>query len=288
MKLFRTSKGLILHYEAKYYFFQSDWDELINGEVLYADLVQLAKQADVLDEQQALSILDQFLLPPIGRQEVWAAGVTYLRSRNARMEEAKAAGGGDFYDKVYEAERPELFFKALAHRVSGHNQEVYIREDSTWNVPEPELTLFISSSGEIQGYTIGNDMSSRSIEGENPLYLPQAKVYEKSASLGPCLYIPQEPISTETGIGMIIYRNDEICYKDSIHLSRMKRSLKELADYLLRGFEFPDGVFLMTGTCLVPDNDFTLMPNDVVEINIDHIGTLRNTVNLFKKRKNDH
>jgi 2-dehydro-3-deoxy-D-arabinonate dehydratase len=238
-----------------------------------------------LNEGQTQSLTGQFLLPPIGSQEVWAAGVTYLRSRDARMEEAKAAGGGDFYDKVYDAERPELFFKALPHRVAGHKQEVYIREDSTWNVPEPELTLFINSSGEIRGYTVGNDMSSRSIEGENPLYLPQAKVYEKSAALGPCLYIAEEPIPADTAISMTIYRDEKVCFQDSIQLNRMKRSLPELADYLCRGFEFPNGSFLMTGTCLVPDNDFTLKAQDVVEISIENIGTLVNTVAVYRKSK---
>lgn len=284
MKLFHTSKGIILQHNDHHYLFHTEWDELITVEVLYADLLQTAKHADPLDNEQAASLIDQFLLPPIGQQEVWAAGVTYLRSRNARMEEAKAAGGGDFYDKVYEADRPELFFKALPHRVAGHSQEVYIREDSTWNVPEPELTLFISPSGTIQGYTIGNDMSSRSIEGENPLYLPQAKVYERSAALGPCLYVPEKPIAPETTISMIIYRDEKACFKDSISIDKMKRSLEELAAYLCRGFEFPYGVFLMTGTCLVPDNDFTLKENDVVEISIDNIGTLINTVAVYRKK----
>lgn len=284
MKLFHTSKGIILQYDSGYYLFHTAWDELITGEVLYADLVETAKHADPLDKEQAESLISQFLLPPIGQQEVWAAGVTYLRSRDARMEEAKAAGGGDFYDKVYEAERPELFFKALPHRVAGHGQEVYIRDDSTWNVPEPELTLFINSAGDIQGYTIGNDMSSRSIEGENPLYLPQAKVYERSAALGPCLYITEKPISPETTISMTIYRDEKVCFKDAISISQMKRSLKELAAYLCRGFEFPHGVFLMTGTCLVPENDFTLKENDVVEISIDKIGTLVNTVTVYRKK----
>lgn len=284
MKLYRTAKGIILNQEDGYYMFNNDWDQLINGEVLYADLTEIAKEADPLDESQALALIDQFVLPPIGSQEVWAAGVTYLRSRDARMEEAQAAGGGDFYDKVYEAERPELFFKALPHRIAGHNQQVYIREDSTWNVPEPELTLFINASGHIQGYTIGNDMSSRSIEGENPLYLPQAKVYEKSGALGPCLYITQEPISPDTAISMAIYRDEKTCFKDTISLSRMKRSLEELAAYLCRGFEFPTGAFLMTGTCLVPDNDFTLQEGDVVEISIENIGTLINTVAVYRKK----
>lgn len=283
MKLYKTKKGIIIEHDQQQYLFQDDWDQLINGEVLYADLIQIIKHADPLDKEQARSLMDQFILPPIGKQEVWAAGVTYLRSRDARMEEAKAGGGGDFYDKVYEAARPELFFKSLPHRVAGHQQEVYIREDSTWNVPEPELTLFINSAGEISGYTVGNDMSSRSIEGENPLYLPQAKVYERSAALGPCLYVPEQPIPTDTTISMTIYRNEKVCFNDSIKIDRMKRSLKELAGYLYHSCHFPHGSFLMTGTCLVPDNDFTLMENDVVEITIEHIGTLVNKVAIYNR-----
>lgn len=282
MKLYKTQKGIILSVNDQHYLFQDDWDQLINGEVLYADLQQAAKHADPLSEQQARSLLDQFISPPIGNQEVWAAGVTYLRSRDARMEEAKTGGGGSFYDKVYDAERPELFFKAMPHRVAGHQQAVNIREDSSWNVPEPELTLFINTMGNIAGYTIGNDMSSRSIEGENPLYLPQAKVYERSASLGPCLYISREPIPMDTTITMTIYRDKKTCYHDAVKISQMKRSQEELAGYLCRGFHFPFGSFLMTGTCLVPDNDFSLKENDMVEISIDHIGTLVNTVGILK------
>lgn len=283
MKLYRTSKGIILQTDSDIFMFEGDWDQVINAETLYADLEETAKHADKLSDQQMETLCNEYLLPPIGNQEVWAAGVTYMRSRDARMEEAKAGGGGDFYDKVYEAPRPELFFKALPQRVAGPLQSVYIREDSTWNVPEPELTLFMNSSGKIAGYTIGNDMSSRSIEGENPLYLPQAKVYERSAALGPCLYISPEPISPDTTIRMKIERNGETLFQDSTQISRMKRPLTELADFLYRGCAFPDGSFLMTGTCLVPDNNFTLMENDLVEISIEHIGILRNKVEIYKK-----
>lgn len=284
MKLYNTSKGIILQTANGHFIFQADWDQMVNAEVLHADLAENAKHADKLSPKQVDSILEQYILPPIGSQEVWAAGVTYMRSRDARMEEAKAAGGGDFYDKVYGAERPELFFKALPHRVAGHGQAVYIREDSSWNVPEPELTLFINSRGEIRGYTAGNDMSSRSIEGENPLYLPQAKVYERSAALGPCLYVPESPLPPDTAITMTIYRKGEAVFTDSIKIDRMKRSLEELADYLYRGCDFPQGSYLMTGTCLVPDNDFTLMENDVTEIDIEHIGKLVNTVETYRKK----
>lgn len=285
MKLYNTSIGIVLKKNNIYYFFQDDWDQLTNTTNLHAVLAKRAKEAESITGEKANALLEQDILPPIRNQEVWAAGVTYMRSRDARMEEAQAAGGGDFYDKVYDAQRPELFFKASPHRVAGHKQTVYIREDSTWNVPEPELTLFINSKGEIQGYTIGNDMSSRSIEGENPLYLPQAKVYEKSAGLGPCLYVPDQPIPADTFIKMAIYRNGKICFTDSIQLNQMKRSLEELAHYLYLAFEFPYGSFLMTGTCLVPDNDFTLMEGDKVEISIEHIGTLVNDVKVYRKDK---
>jgi 2-dehydro-3-deoxy-D-arabinonate dehydratase len=234
----------------------------------------------LIDEDQADDYISNYLLPPIGSQEVWAAGVTYSRSKEARMDESKDSGAADCYDKVYEAERPELFFKSLPHRVVGHRGMVNIRKDSVWNVPEPELTLYINSSGKIQAYTIGNDMSSRSIEGENPLYLPQAKVYEKSASIGPCLYIIEQPIPADTKISLTIRRGGTVMYEDSAPISRMKRTLNELAYYLYKETDFPSGAFLMTGTCLVPPNDFTLEKNDTVEIGIEDIGVLMNTVGV--------
>ena len=234
----------------------------------------------MINEQESNGLIADYLLAPIGSQELWAAGVTYLKSRDARMEESKDSGGADCYQKVYEAERPELFFKSLPHRVSGHGGKVNIRKDSTWNVPEPELTLFLNSAGTIQGYTIGNDMSSRSIEGENPLYLPQAKMYERSAAIGPCLYIPEKPISPDTMIRLKIKRGNEIMFAAETAISRMKRSLTELAAYLFREFDFATGCFLMTGTCLVPPNDFTLWEKDIVEITIDDIGTLTNIISV--------
>jgi 2-dehydro-3-deoxy-D-arabinonate dehydratase len=221
-------------------------------------------------------------MAPIGTQEVWAAGVTYLRSRDARMEESKDSGGATFYDKVYEADRPELFFKSQPYRVAAPGEEVYIRHDSTWNVPEPELTLFINSKGSIQGYTIGNDMSSRSIEGENPLYLPQAKVYERSAALGPCIYVPKVPLPPSTQISMVILRAGKSVYSGEVAISQIKRKLSDLASWLYRDMDFPRGCFLMTGTCLVPGNEFTLTSGDKVEITIEHIGTLSNTVGYKK------
>src|SRR5271170_1247113 len=194
MKLYKLGSMNIVEHDQKYFGIEKDWDELINRENLYDFLKNAMADANLLPAEVAKKLLEEDTLPPIGSQEVWAAGVTYMRSRNARMEESKESGGANFYDKVYAAERPELFFKSFPHRVAGHNQEVYIRKDSSWNVPEPELTLFINSSGKIQGYTIGNDMSSRSIEGENPLYLPQAKMYDRSAALGPCLFVTDHAI----------------------------------------------------------------------------------------------
>ncbi|MEJ7768835.1 MAG: fumarylacetoacetate hydrolase family protein [Chitinophagaceae bacterium] len=217
-------------------------------------------------------------MAPIGSQEVWAAGVTYLRSKTARMEESMESGGATFYDKVYDAERPEIFFKATAQRVVGTNGHVRIRKDSTWDVPEPELTLLISSSGNITGYTIGNDMSSRSIEGENPLYLPQAKTYDKSAGLGPCILVAASPIPPDTMISMWIERNEAVVFQGAISIDQMKRTHTELVGFLFRECSFPSGSFLMTGTCVVPGNDFTLQSGDVIRITIEHIGTLVNIV----------
>ena len=278
MQLYKTSSGNILLHNDKAYRLEGEWDELINQANLYDSLLNLIGQSAALSVQEYKPILEKNVLAPIGRQEAWASGVTYLRSRDARMDESKDKGGADCYQRVYEAERPELFFKALPHRVSGHLKEVYIRKDSTWNVPEPELTLFINSQGSIQAYTVGNDMSSRSIEGENPLYLPQAKMYEKCAALGPCLYIPKEPIHPETNITLSIERNEQEVFHGVVAISRMKRKLPELAQWLYRECSFASGCFLMTGTGLVPPDHFTLERGDIVRITIDGIGTLVNAI----------
>jgi 2-dehydro-3-deoxy-D-arabinonate dehydratase len=220
---------------------KQDWDTLINRDDLYTYLIEILPEAQHVIWDESLS--QQYLLPPIGNQEVWAAGVTYLRSRDARIEESQGSGGASMYDKVYDADRPELFFKSLPHRVAGHSQQVNIRRDSSWNVPEPELTLFVNSEGNIQGYTVGNDMSSRSIEGENTLYLPQAKVYEKSAAIGPCLYVPADPISNQTEIEMVIVRDGTVVYRDSVSISMMKRTFNELTTYLFAECDFNFGCF---------------------------------------------
>jgi 2-dehydro-3-deoxy-D-arabinonate dehydratase len=215
------------------------------------------------------------LAAPLDVQEVWASGVTYLRSKIARIEES--AGGGDFYDLVYQAERPELFFKSMAHRVVGNGQPVRIRRDSAWNVPEPELALVLSAAGMIVGYTIGNDMSSRSIEGENPLYLPQAKVYDGSCSLGPGILL-HDGNEIPRDIHMIINRQGSAVFEGTTSTTRIRRPLTELADYLFREMTFSNGVFLLTGTGIVPPDDFTLYPGDKVSITIEGIGKLENSV----------
>lgn len=216
-------------------------------------------------------------LPPIGSQEVWAAGVTYFRSRTARMEESESSGGDRFYDLVYEAERPELFFKATAPRARGHGEKICVRADSTWDVPEPELTLAINAAGKVFGATIGNDVSSRSIEGENPLYLPQAKVYRGSCSLGPALVVGAR-LDPEVTITVQILRGGEEVFAGSTDLGQIKRGFDELAGFLFRENEFPAGAYLMTGTGVVPGTEFSLSSGDVVNITIDGIGTLSNEV----------
>lgn len=217
------------------------------------------------------------LMPPIGSQEIWAAGVTYYRSRSARMEESEQSGGDHFYNLVYEAQRPELFFKSTSSRARGHLAPVCIRSDSTWDVPEPELTLAINSSGRVFGYTIGNDMSSRSIEGENPLYLPQAKMYRGSCAIGPCLVVG-DAVNQETEISITIQRSGKEVFSGSTNVSQIKRSFEELAEFLFRDNEFPQGAYLMTGTGVVPNSNFTLQSKDKISIAISNIGTLTNSV----------
>jgi 2-dehydro-3-deoxy-D-arabinonate dehydratase len=277
-KIYKTKRGAVILHEGNAYHYTLPWDSLINHNNLHQLLVGEIKK--LKKDDRAKVLIEKELLPPIGSQEVWAAGVTYYRSKEARMDESKISGGATFYDKVYDADRPELFFKSSPHRVVGHNDFVNIRKDSTWNVPEPELTLFINSNGSIEGYTIGNDMSSRSIEGENPLYLPQAKTYSRSAALGPCLYVPPSPISNDTTISMEIARDGKIMYQDNVQINKMKRKHTELASWLFRECDFPLGCFLMTGTCLVPPPEFTLAANDMVTISIEGIGTLTNRIDL--------
>ena len=276
MKLFNAEAGIFIEHEKSFYRFEKDWDELFIHPHIYSELIEFCRlQKPVVIKPGKLR---QSLLPPIQNQEVWASGVTYFRSKIERQKESEVAGGGSFYDRVYHADRPELFFKATPHRVVGHLQEVRIRMDSTWNVPEPELTLAINNQGRIFGYTIGNDMSSRSIEGENPLYLAQAKIYDGSAALGPCLMIQESPLDLEQKIFLRIKRNHQLLFKESIHLSQMKRTPEELVGYLIRACSFPKGCYLMTGTGIIPPEDFTLHRGDEIEIHIESIGTLSNLV----------
>lgn len=217
------------------------------------------------------------LLPPIDQQEVWAAGVTYKRSRAARMEESAASS--DCYDRVYASPRPELFFKASPHRVSGHGQPLRIRVDSEWNVPEPELSLVLNSHQKLVGFTIGNDMSSRDIEGDNPLYLPQAKVYNQCCGLGPWITLTTAmPAREDIGIRLIIRRGGTEVFQGATDINHMARSFENLIGWLTRDNSFPSGAFLLTGTGIVPNNDFTLLAGDEVEIRIDGIGALINPI----------
>ncbi len=277
MKLYRTTNGaVVLYNNLCYILLKTDWNALINDDDLYQSLQTLITDHRPVGSADWLNA--QTIMAPIDRQEIWAAGVTYLRSKTARMEEAEEAGGGSFYDRVYEAERPEIFFKANAQRSVGTGGTVRIRRDSTWNVPEPELTLLVTSNQKIVGYTIGNDMSSRSIEGENPLYLPQAKTYDGCAALGPCLYVPEKALPTDTQIAIEIKRDNQIVFEGTIAISQMKRGHQELVGYLFRECSFPYGCFLMTGTGIVPPNDFTLQISDEIKITVEPIGTLVNVV----------
>jgi len=274
MKLYNTKKGTVIEANGNFYAVNANWEKLINDESALQTANELITNATAGD----ISLIEE-LLPVIGsNQELWACGVTYLRSKIGRQEESKDAGGGDFYGRVYEAERPECFFKSTPHRVVGNKGLVRIRKDSTWDVPEPELTLVVTTSGKIIGYTIGNDMSSRSIEGENPLYLPQAKTYDGCAALGPCILLTENPIESDTKITLTISRNNETAFTDTIALSQMKRTPEELTSFVYRECSFPNGCMIMTGTGIVPGNDFTLQSGDNISISIDKIGELVNVV----------
>jgi len=274
MKLFRSVHGLSLEKDGQLYqveqhllsrLFRSGRGEI--GEIL-SGIELLEKQSDLRDQ-----------LPPVlDETEIWASGVTYLRSKSARMEESEKAGGDIFYDLVYEAQRPELFFKSMGSRAVGHGGHIRVREDSSWDVPEPELTLAINAGGEIFGFTVGNDVSSRSIEGENPLYLPQAKVYRGSCALGPSLLLGRDAISQRASIELKIFRNDQLVFEGETDLTQLKRRFEELVEFLYRELDFAHGAMLMTGTGVVPGSDFTLSSGDRVEITIEGVGTLTNHV----------
>lgn len=277
MKIYNTSKGIVVKRSEHWFLFDRiNWNDLVFAEDI-EDLIEAKIKSNKLTESSAGKIMDTGLLPPIGIQEIWAAGVTYFRSREARMEESKKYGGDNFYDRVYDADRPEIFFKANPYRVVGHNQKIRIRKDSSWNVPEPELTVLVSPNRKIQGFTVGNDVSSRSIEGENPLYLPQAKCYDKSTAIGPGLLVKRY-LPNETKIAMTINRDGKEIFNGSTSLENMKRNIEELIEYLFRECSFPKGVYLMTGTGIIPGNDFSLKKDDIVQIEIDSVGKLINQV----------
>lgn len=268
------------------------------GQLVGDEIIPLASTAgqyqtltDILEADDPLSVIDLLadpaagrvsleavtLLPPVDQQEVWAAGVTYTRSRTARMEESEGAAA--CYDKVYTAARPELFFKAMPYRVVGPNQPVRIRNDAVWSVPEPELALVLNSRMRLVGFTIGNDMSSRDIEGENPLYLPQAKVYNQSCAIGPCITLAEGmPELAEIGIHLAVLRRHSIAFEGRTTLAQLHRSFDDLIDYLGRDNTFRYGVILLTGTGIVPDDDFRLRAGDIINITIDGVGMLVNTV----------
>ena len=271
MKLHRTDAGVFVERDGRFFPLPEEWDALIN----HRDLAGHLRAAAAGDGRASL---DGARKPPTQSQEVWAAGVTYYRSRIARMEESEAAGGGTFYDQVYHAVRPELFFKAAAWRVRGDGEVVRIRRDARWSVPEPELALVVNNRAQIVGYTIGNDMSSRDIEGENPLYLPQAKMYDGSCALGPAMLVRESPLPAETVIDMLIFRDRSPVFSGSTTLEQMKRSAEELVGFLYREMSFPKGAVLLTGTGVIPPDAFTLKSGDSITITIEPIGRLSNVV----------
>jgi 2-dehydro-3-deoxy-D-arabinonate dehydratase len=275
MKLYRTQSGAVIEEDGQFYRMgnASSWDDLIIRDDLSA---YLRNEISSLASEENFDLSD--VGAPIESQEVWAAGVTYYRSREARKEESKSSGGGDFYHRVYEADRPELFFKATPHRVVGPSGMVKLRDDASWTVPEPELTLLVTPNGKTVGYTVGNDMSSRDIEGENPLYLPQAKVYDRSCALGPCILLSEASLPSSTEIRLEIFRQGKEEFSGATTLETMKRNPASLVEYLYRNNSFPHGCFLLTGTGIVPPDSFTLKAGDEIRITITGIGTLVNHV----------
>ena len=272
MRLFRTAGTPVLEAENGFHPLPESWDALISRDDLAAHLRSVASRG------RGGVRLDEEILAPIESQEVWAAGVTYWRSRTARIEESKDAGGGTFYDRVYEAERPELFFKAAPWRVRGPGDAIRVRADARWSVPEPELALVVSPRGVIVGYTAGNDVSSRDIEGENPLYLPQAKVYDGSCALGPAMLVAESPLGAGTTIELRILRGGAPAFDGTTTLEQMRRRPEELVEWLYRETSFPHGCILLTGTGVVPPDDLMLRPGDEVRIEIPPIGVLVNPV----------
>jgi 2-dehydro-3-deoxy-D-arabinonate dehydratase len=272
VKLLRTSRGVMVEDGGAYADLNLDWDHVIALDDLEAYL------ADALTRGRTLPEPPADLLAPVSGQEVWAAGVTYLRSRAARVQESSPGSGGSFYDRVYDAERPELFFKAPGWRVRGPGEEIRVRRDARWSVPEPELAAYVDPRGRILGWVVANDVSSRDIEGENPLYLPQAKTYDGACALGPAVLVRRDPLPPETQVSVVVRRDGASVFQGETDLSRMHRTPQDLVGWLYRETSFPSGCVLLTGTGIVPPDDFTLGPGDVVEIRIPPIGTLVNAV----------
>jgi len=277
MKVYRVYNGILIENKGIFYLLEGeDWDSFINDDNLFTKIEHLISGIDPVQDPEAY--VKKGFLAPAENQEIWASGVTYFNSKLGREEESREKGGSNFYARVYVAERPELFFKSMGYRAVGSGGKVRIRKDSTWDVPEPELTLVISSNGKIIGYTIGNDMSSRSIEGENPLYLPQAKTYDGSAAIGPCILVVEGPLPKTTKIRLEIRRESKQVFTGEIGIDQIKRKFEDLVSYLYAENSFPFGSLLMTGTGIVPSTDFTLQKDDEIKIEIDGIGTLINTV----------
>jgi 2-dehydro-3-deoxy-D-arabinonate dehydratase len=272
LRLYRTARGPVVEEDGASVRLDEEWDALVNG----ASLARHLRDAAAAGPREPR--LDAPLLAPAAGQEIWGAGVTYDRSRTARLEESQAAGGASFYDRVYEAERPELFFKCAGWRARGHGQPVRIRRDARWSVPEPELALVVNARGQIVGYTIGNDMSARDIEAENPLYLPQAKIWDGACALGPALLVREEPLPPETTIALRVARSGTAVFEGATALARMRRPPEELVAFLYRETSFPAGCVLLTGTGIVPPNEFALRSGDEIEIAVPAIGTLKNRV----------
>lgn len=272
MRLYRTTRGTVVEHDGAFHRLTHDWDSLIN----HADLPAYLRHA--CGRSSGEGEIAERVLAPIGSQEVWAAGVTYYRSRAARVEESKGAGGASFYDRVYDADRPELFFKAAPWRVRGPGDVVRVRRDAQWTVPEPEIALCINALGHVVGYTIGNDVSSRDIEGENPLYLPQAKIYDGACALGPAMLVSAEPLSSDTSIELRVTRAGETVVAGETTFAQMRRDAAELVEFLYRETSFPTGCVLLTGTGIVPPEEFTLQPGDEIRIDVPPIGALINVV----------
>jgi 2-dehydro-3-deoxy-D-arabinonate dehydratase len=274
MLLYRTTKGFLLNSDDQYFTVHgTDFDELLNLPNLQDHLHDVSRRGPAVEPPPREDIL-----APVGTQEIWAAGVTYERSREGRREESKESGAAVFYSKVYDAERPELFFKAPGWRVIGPNAKIRVRKDAKWNVPEPELVLVINSDRQVVGYTLGNDVSSRDIEGENPLYLPQAKVYDGSCSIGPAIWVSDQSFDRKAEITLAVKRAGKFIFQGTVPLLRIRREFNELVEYLYRELSFPVGALLFTGTGIVPPNDFTLKSGDLVKIAVAPIGELINEV----------